>query len=374
MLKKNYLKYCLFILFLLLSFSITVNVYCKIKGPKEVMIKRNKIVLPLNKNSSAFTFNINVYENQNKSYLCIEQTYRGFIDVYDLKTKKFVKNILYPLTLLRNQPIGFFVNNFDSVYVLLTRLNKLVLLNSQNQIIDTSIYLGLKDNVYPFVLGQPIIKIDNDLLLCAHFNPDAETPEKSSFIVYNMKNNTKRTGYARTEKYNHGWWGISGAVSTSSLTYNKDTKEIVLCFPVDNYIYVYDSQGNSRKYYAGSKYIRNITPFRKKKKDILKYNREIENHYAATGTYSGITWDKYRKVYYRFVIKPIKGEEDYTAPRKRSVIILDKDFNLLGEWDVPAENDLFKSFIIEEGFCIFNKNKYKQCKDSLYFDVYNLNE
>lgn len=374
MLKTKYFLYYLFFLISILLF-IDFDTYCQNNNKNSLMVKTGQLALPLNKKSVATTYYLDVYYGQNKDYLCIEQTYKGVIDVYDLKTGIIAKTIQYTQTLLSQQPIGFFVNNFDSIYVLLTKLHKLVLLDGNNRIVDTSIDLSFKDNIYPFAgTDMPIIRKGDDLLLSGYFNPDSKKPEKSSFIIFNIKTNIKYPGYPRSDKYNKGWWGRIFSVSTSYITYNGEKDFVIVSFPIDNYIYVYDKSGRSKKYYAGSKYIGDIHPFSKKKKDLQKYYRDFQNYYARSGNYTRIAYDKYRNVYYRYVLKPVGKQEEFTSKRRSAIIVLDEKFNIIGEWDVPENIDLFKSFIYKKGLYIFNKEKYIENQDSLYFDIYSINK
>jgi hypothetical protein len=372
MYKKDKIGKVLFVVILVIIIFFNKDIHAQEKSNNNLFIKTGNLKLLLDKNSTAFSYNIHLYEDPGSRLLFIEQTYRGSIIIYDLKNRKLVKILRLPNKLLQDQPVGFFVNNPDSIYILLTKSSKLAIMNFQGELNDESITLSQENVIFPVVFtGRPVIKVGDELYISGVFNPDVENGY--SVIVYNVKKNTRHYEIPISDEYKKGWWGNTIYISTISLSYNKEDHLLISSFPVDNYIYVYDSKGTVNKYYAGSKFIKQVSPYSKKKRNILEPS-SIENHFAKTGYYSSIKYDEYRNVYYRYITKPVSGNEDFTSIRKHTIVILNDKFMKIGEWEVPESLDITKSFVDESGLNILNKEKYMQCQDTLYFDIYRLNK
>ena len=73
-------------------------------------------------------------------------------------------------------------------------------------------------------------------------------------------------------------------------------------------------------------------------------------------------YDKYRDVYYRFVELPYElkqNESPFDDPKGRefSIIIIDKDFNIIGETKFPGNKYFYKmSFVGRDGLYISENN------------------
>ena len=80
------------------------------------------------------------------------------------------------------------------------------------------------------------------------------------------------------------------------------------------------------------------------------------------GEYHNLMYDKYRDVYYRIVELPyeLKVNEsvfDDEKNREFSIIIFDKDFNIIGETKFPGNKYLYKmSFVGRDGLYISENN------------------
>ena len=119
-----------------------------------------------------------------------------------------------------------------------------------------------------------------------------------------------------------------------------DGKQFIYSFHMDEKIYTTGIETNDEKIiYAPSKYIKNM--------DFVKYADDREKVYKQlleTSYYYNILYDKYRKVYYRFAIigSEISKNPDYSffdiytnGFIAFSVIILDENFNIIGETLFP---------------------------------------
>lgn len=128
-------------------------------------------------------------------------------------------------------------------------------------------------------------------------------------------------------------------------------ESFVYSFVDDQNIYVTKDHINVKKYNAKSKFIDKI--------DHLKYNsmpsmERVSRDLANRNYYYNIIYDTYRNVYYRFV----KLSDDYQKgddlmkliryPKNFSIIILNKDFQVIGETRFPSKTYVFQEFFVTE--------------------------
>lgn len=163
-----------------------------------------------------------------------------------------------------------------------------------------------------------------------------------------------------------------------SYDYNEKEGRLVCSFMKYDSIMVTDDLKNVRWYDAKSKYLGSMKP-------------NVNNHtntqgalikYSEESKYSHIMYDKYRDVYYRFAEMPCELAEDETpydvgAPKARefSVIILDKDFKIVGETKFPGNKYFYNmSFIGKDGLYISENNTANPQFDEnkLVFACFNL--
>ena len=111
-----------------------------------------------------------------------------------------------------------------------------------------------------------------------------------------------------------------------SYTYNNHQNLFVFSFPACHKIYATKDFINENIYCAGSKHINSIPEYSYKSLD------KTFSFCAKNGFYYSILYDKYNYVYYRICLLP--GEYDENSlyyNRDLSVIILDKELNIIGE-------------------------------------------
>jgi hypothetical protein len=119
-----------------------------------------------------------------------------------------------------------------------------------------------------------------------------------------------------------------------------DGTHFIYSFYMDKNIYITDLATNEeRKIPVQSKYINHLKPIKITDDREMAYKASLESSY-----YHNILYDKYRNVYYRFAIigSDMTNHSKYSffdiyanGYVKFSVIILDKDFNIIGETLFP---------------------------------------
>lgn len=123
---------------------------------------------------------------------------------------------------------------------------------------------------------------------------------------------------------------------------------------------VTDDLNNTKWYNAKIRFLTNMTPHvnhpTEDVYDLIRYEEKAK--------YWHLMYDKYRDVYYRFAEMPCEladNEDPYDnfAPRARefSVIVLNKDFRIIGETKFPGNKYFYKmSFVGRDSLYISENN------------------
>jgi hypothetical protein len=129
--------------------------------------------------------------------------------------------------------------------------------------------------------------------------------------------------------------------------------------------------GNINKsYYAGSSYFKEPIP--------LKKLDEADDHEIVSGYFSGIKYDRFRKMYYRLAVHPIEllaanNQKNHYEDKRISVIILDRNFKKIGESILPEKLHLYTTwFVAEDGIYISNHNRNNESlsENAISFTIY----
>ena len=142
-------------------------------------------------------------------------------------------------------------------------------------------------------------------------------------------------------------------------------------------IMVTDDLKQVRWYNGKSRYLKSIRP-RVYEADGLNWLREATENPA----YHNIMYDKYRDVYYRiaefpYEFKPNESAFDDPKGREFSIIIFDKDLNIIGETKFPGNKYFYKmSFVGRDGLYISENNEANPefDEDKLVFACFTLED
>ena len=143
-----------------------------------------------------------------------------------------------------------------------------------------------------------------------------------------------------------------------SYEYNYNQNRLVCSFCGYDSLMVSDDLQNVRWYNGKSRYMESIRPVLQETSEGLQALVKLKER----GEYHNLMYDKYRDVYYRFVELPYElkqNESPFDDPRGRefSIIIFDKDFNIIGETKFPGNKYFYKmSFVGRDGLYISENN------------------
>ena len=213
---------------------------------------------------------------------------------------------------------------------------------------------------YPWLQTNcPMVYWNNNLVLGGFGS--SETKKETAYnlpvtSIYDFQKDTVllANNYpAQYQKYN---WG-GGFFRMPYFDVNKENGRVVISFPQDHNLYTYSLSDQSQgKHYAGSNSIKQIDAYDQKKGEEIDQNRAY-NWYLNTPSYRNVHYDPYRKLYYRLACLPAKKElrQKYTIGiRPLILIVLDKDFNYIGEKILPDDIELryTNSFVTKDGLNI----------------------
>ena len=170
--------------------------------------------------------------------------------------------------------------------------------------------------------------------------------------------------------------------SGDSFTYDYNYKDdrLVCSFIESDSIMVTDDLSTVKWYNAKSRFLDSMIPYiNDPTEDVYDLIRKEEKP-----KYWHLMYDKYRDVYYRFAEMPCEladNEDPYDefVPRVRefSVIVLDKDFNIIGETKFPGNKYFYKmSFVGRDGLYISENNLANPVfdEDKLVFACFKLED
>lgn len=141
---------------------------------------------------------------------------------------------------------------------------------------------------------------------------------------------------------------------------------LVLSYPLDHSLYISGDGFNSfEKIKSKSKYFGDFKLMNKPKKSMTEreYHDQGFDVLVLSGQYLGLLYDPYRSLYYRITRIP-QDEKIYKSykqkslsrlpPRLHSVMVLDKDFNILSEKTYPILEYRFRTgmFVGPEGLYV----------------------
>ncbi|MCD7937044.1 MAG: DUF4221 domain-containing protein [Tannerellaceae bacterium] len=262
---------------------------------------------------------------------------------------------------------GFYYVNPDSTYLYDYWSKQLVLINQKGEILEkidlNRYFIPDPDNIenppYIYPHTDAPMKIVNDKLilqgttlkthLAKHQNPNTTA-------IYNLLTgemtfcNPYPSIYGGVENLDK--WGFFSYLMPS-YTLN-DSGEMILAFPADDAISVVDLNTlESRSFFAGYSDSKNI---RTSPAGKAQNPQEELAEYLEHTLYAGIFYDPYNQLYYRLALKSLKDyhvNDRTTHVKDISIIILDKEYKKVGEYDLEEKINVYRNcFVSPAGFHI----------------------
>lgn len=341
----------LFVLCVLLIFC-----FCGCKTSQVELIKKEKIVIPITDDIEYQTNFLQYISDTDSNELLTFYNEKKLI-YFDLikKEKKFEVSLL-------NKVDALFVLSLDSIFIVPSRTNDLILCDSKGVVLNKwNIKDSINDSIY-FENYQVKVFIDksSDLNVFFELNHDLTFPE---YYQYPKVLFLKITKYGKIVEKKKFAKYPENFINNEFLNFDckfeiAKNKLFVIHYLKENYIYLYNSDLTlNEKIKFNSKNINEfiaITDEEKKDKSfyrIQQYERPF---------YWELFYDKYRDLYYLQAIHSQKYKnEDGTLngyfDRSWSILVFNQDFELLDEIYMEPKKYLFKNMVVtKDGLLISN--------------------
>ena len=277
-----------------------------------------------------------------KEYLTFQNQDQNEILFYDMNSRKleFKVKPAYEGPNGVGQVLGYYVHTIDSIFLTISGTNEIVLVNRNAEIKDKINYERAEDgtlltdfcsisSVY-----QPIIMIDKEMYIMSGCNRWLEKDPISAVI--NLEDKTIHA----LPYYYPSFPGADNKAKRAGIEEHLsrcfEGKHFVYSFHFDETIYIASQDHDSiKEVKVKSKYIDKV-------RLLDDYGNLTITDACENPNYGNLLFDKYRNVYYRIaypeteIEKEVKGLELLQYGRKNfSIIILDKNFNIIGETLFP---------------------------------------
>jgi putative lipoic acid-binding regulatory protein len=313
-------------------------------------------------------------ENTHRQILYAPSKWRKSIDIYDLSKPSQIINIRFTNT---GNYLSVYIHNFDSIFVIDENRSELFISDFNGNILhkwDLNNALKDKDSIYSaYSFGTtPIYYYNNKVFqnIGGSGSPD-EFYRKYCLLIYDIKDTTFRKSVNFPAIYQQGKDYLRSA-ATHCIAENM----LVYSFEFDHNIYLYDLNGNlTKKIYRKSQY---LDKFAEADSSKTRYHGYDTRFRIENGEYFNIIYDKYQQLFYRIVrhnmsMVDSNGKVNDNIDGKWSIIIKDKNFNVLTEQVFPEKiYNIYNIIPTKAGLLIstYNKNNSQYNKNVYSFDVF----
>jgi hypothetical protein len=318
--------------------------------------------LAIDDSTSLKTYNLSCHNTDSVELLLVENRIKNSIDYYDIDNSKYLFSLKLPVEGPNAIDIrGFSVVGHDSLLAFSKNTFRgSLLVNTKGEILKRYAFNSYHNEGitnHASYTRMPDFYFDNKGYSLIVPLRDFRDPSMFNDTFLEMKVDFRAEelsflpiGYP--ESYKDHTWSMSHAIPSRIMN---DKHEFVYSFGIEPNIYVYDIEGNLiLTKYAASEMAEVIEPFDKSSpasKENLMYL--LENTF-----YSDIFYDKYRKVYYRFVKHPIKEETIMWEDKPISIVILDENYDKIGETLLPRNLYYARDiFVSKSGLMISNNHQ-----------------
>ena len=326
-------------------------------------------------------------DRQGKEYLSFLNYRTNQILFYDLNTCDF----LFKVDLDKEGPnglsivSGYYIKDFDNMYVSTYIYSGLIKVDTTKRIIQKIPYGTTKEEYkivpsytpssHPYV---PPIFIGSKLYITQmaadHIYPASKTPVTVSIDTL--------THECETMPFTYGDIFTTEQLSTRETACSRifNNNQFIYSFQIDENIYVASIDHETiRKINIKSKYINNIP----NDKIPVDFNQGAKQN-LEVARYGDLIYDPYRKVYYRLAYPDTELENTIQwrgravyGRKKFSIIILDQNFNIIGETLFP-ENiyNSYVFFVDKEGLYMSRdyQMNYEQSENYMTFELFKLDK
>lgn len=253
---------------------------------------------------------------------------------------------------------GFYIQDKDNIWVYQYLIKELLLIDSKGHIkerrkLANKLYpkAKIEDTVSPFPLTDMPISMYKEWLILQGTNGVGveQGIHPACTILYNTETdeifttNRYPSLYGNPKMINKNWDTFVYRAVPYTISPND---EMILSYPADDSVRIYNIKQNTTKcYFAGYTMETKPSPIDGSTMTALT------KHFLEQYQYAGIIYDKYREVYYRIVVRPIFDydiNDESTQNKPLSIIILNKEYNKVGEFDLDANLYRYRNIFVSE--------------------------
>ena len=330
-----------------------------------------KITLPIDEDSYYHSRYMFQFEEGENELLVFQNTEKGThkIIVFDISNQKIFKEI----PIKREGP-----NGISSLYGCYPFSDSRTFLLFQHNVGRTSVYTDQGEVVKNYSTRDSDGAFINNVITSNLYSPcfikDSNLYLANDDVHRNMKDKDWQYAHilrAQNLKTGENWklplfypsafnMNVKNPSAGYGYSYDFNHKANVLVCSFCGYdsIMVADDMKKVRWYNGKSRYLKSLHPVVGESADGFEWIGE----YRRSAKYWHLMYDKYHDVYYRFAEMPCElgpGEYPLDEPKARefSVIVFDKDFNIIGETKFPGSKYFYKmSFVGRDGLYISENN------------------
>lgn len=358
-------KYLLLLCLAVLTFSCTSKVNTNKYSLKET---GHVLSFPVAEDIKVPQYCVFHFEERGKNYLSFQNLPKSDILIYSIESQNLVKR-LHVNTEGDNSVVGgfggYYIADMEHIFIPSMYVSTIFVVDTTGIVKEKINYSKTNDNklLKPFMPSDKaqMVFIGNDLYIPQTINlrlGDKAISESPIKVVFDtLKNIVEPLPMRFPPLISYKDFGTVGAFGAEySCCY--DGNNFIYSFNADEDLYITSSKHEEiEKKKAKSKYIDDVTVFRSTEGNFQKMMKAQCEH----ASYGKILHDKYRNVYYRFVYPPCDINDysgDYvdllrSGRKSFSIIVLDHEFNVIGETSFPAYTyNPNLSFILEDGLYI----------------------
>jgi hypothetical protein len=396
------LKITLFVLFCAISITCcttgTVSIINEKKGTlkgsvKLVNIAEKKFIL--DSVSAPRPPYMQLYIDSNgKANLTFINTHANSIYFYDYASTVFLNKIAYKKNGIKviDNLRAYYIRNLDSIYLFDRVKNEIAIANSKGQLFSkfslinnmnymdpvwtylypqylpltvTSMMVTKTSIVFP---GQYMFSVPKAIIDTFSFTANISFADNLVTHVHHYPQSLY--GF----NYNWGRGIFNGVYAELS----PKEGEIVYSFPISHDVYIASiNKDGYRTVFAGSNEAGTISSFDKGLTTKKKLpDDDLILKICRTDLYTAIRYDRYRKVYYRYLIRAIPDATKKTSMKEKPLVIIvfDENFNYQGETTLGKWENYYweNSFVTEEGLNMEYIDKDNLNEDQLTIKIFAL--
>jgi len=354
-------------------------------GNKHSLVKIDSIYFKLDSMSNSRNSNSFFSKWNGKEVFSFLNQNNNSIYIYDIESAELIENLKFSI----EGPDGvgkltsYYLSNEDSLFLYSYGQALLSIVNSNKTVLKRINMESDLMSVRPEVnSSRPLGIISNNLIFNSwgsereYYNND--TFPENSFLFLKLDNYLKSYQIAYPDTYMGSIWGVQFFQIYHDFNINDSL--LVLSYPIDNSIYVYDFKtGNLEKKLKNNYLNLKVNPLSDRVGKFTVDILEEVNHLMKQEYYSLIKYDPYNNLYFRVINHPVpqavieSGDELKKAFGPFSILILDNEFNYKDIIKFPPYEYYMQSVFFNDGK-IYIKKIQTDNEDVLVFDIFELNQ